>query len=392
MEITGKYNRAKVFNERIDDMTRNQIQTLLDQPFTEGASIRIMPDMHAGKGSVVGTTMTIHDKVVPNLVGVDLGCGMLCTEIKAKRIDFQRLDDVIRELVPSGMNIRETVHPYASELPLEAVRAPYKLDRALRSVGSLGSGNHFIEVNRDDQGRTFLVIHSGSRHLGVQIADHYQERAIQHMMETNDVKETIERLKTAGRQQDISTYLEAEREARKPFRDLAYVEGEDMDDYMHDVRIAQQYAAANRRAMTDVIVEAMKWNVVDQFDTVHNYIDHDAMILRKGAISAQEGERVIIPMNMRDGSLICTGKGNPDWNFSGPHGAGRIMSRSAARKRVDFKEFKRTMEGVWSTSVRPSTVDESPFVYKSMKEIVRYIEPAVSIDQVIKPLYNFKAN
>uniref|UniRef100_UPI003559F918 RtcB family protein n=1 Tax=Exiguobacterium profundum TaxID=307643 RepID=UPI003559F918 len=176
MEIKGKYNRAKVFNERIDDMTRNQIETLLDQPFTQGASIRIMPDMHAGKGSVVGTTMTIQDKVVPNLVGVDLGCGMLCTEIKAKRIDFQRLDDLIRELVPSGMNIREKVHPYASELPLEEVRAPYKLDRALRSVGSLGSGNHFIEVNRDDSGRTFLVIHSGSRHLGVQIADHYQDR------------------------------------------------------------------------------------------------------------------------------------------------------------------------------------------------------------------------
>ncbi|MCC9626298.1 RtcB family protein [Thalassospira sp. MA62] len=392
MEIKGKYNRAKVFNERIDDMTRNQIETLLDQPFTQGASIRIMPDMHAGKGSVVGTTMTIQDKVVPNLVGVDLGCGMLCTEIQAKRIDFQRLDDLIRELVPSGMNIREKVHPYAPELPLEEVRAPYKLDRALRSVGSLGSGNHFIEVNRDDSGRTFLVIHSGSRHLGVQIADHYQERAIQHMTDTHDVKEEIERLKAAGRQQDISAYLETERASRKPFRDLAYVEGADMDDYMHDVRIAQQYAAANRRAMTDVIVEAMNWNIVDQFDTVHNYIDHDAMILRKGAISAQEGERVIIPMNMRDGSLICTGKGNPDWNFSGPHGAGRIMSRSAARKRVDFKEFKRTMEGVWSTSVRPSTIDESPFVYKSMKEIVRYIEPAVRIDQIIKPLYNFKAN
>lgn len=367
MEIIGKHNRAKVFNERIDDVTQAQIQTLVDQPFTKGASIRIMPDMHAGKGSVVGTTMTIHDKVVPNLVGVDLGCGMLCTEIKAKRIDFQRLDDVIRRYVPSGMNIRDAVHPYASELPLEDVRAPYKLDRALRSVGTLGSGNHFIEVNRDEAGRTFLVIHSGSRHLGVQIAEHYQGLAVEQM-------------------------LEREGEAQKRFQDLAYVEGEVMADYMHDVRIAQQYAAANRLAMTDVIVEAMNWNVVDQFDTVHNYIDHDAMMLRKGAISARDGERVIIPMNMRDGSLICTGKGNPDWNFSGPHGAGRVMSRSAARKRVDFKEFKRSMEGVWSSSVRPSTIDESPFVYKSMKEIVRYIEPAVTIDQVIKPLYNFKAN
>jgi len=392
MEIIGKHNRAKVFNERIDDTTRAQIQTLVDQPFTQGASIRIMPDMHAGKGSVVGTTMTIHDKVVPNLVGVDLGCGMLCTEIKVKRIDFQRLDDVIRQYVPSGMNIRDMAHSYASELPLEDVRAPYKLDRALRSIGTLGSGNHFIEVNRDEAGRTFLVIHSGSRHLGVQIADHYQQVAVEHMMKTVDIRDEIERMKATGRQQDIAAYLETEREARKRFRDLAYVEGEAMEDYMHDVRIAQQYAAANRLAMTDVIVEAMNWNVVDQFDTVHNYIDHDAMILRKGAISAQEGERVIIPMNMRDGSLICTGKGNPDWNFSGPHGAGRVMSRSAARKRVDFNEFKKSMADVWSTSVRLSTIDESPFVYKSMNEIVRYIEPAVTINQIIKPLYNFKAN
>ncbi|MEW8968542.1 MULTISPECIES: RtcB family protein [Exiguobacterium] len=391
MEIIGKHNRAKVFNERMDDMTRAQLQTLVDQPFTEGATIRIMPDMHAGKGSVVGTTMTIHDKIVPNLVGVDLGCGMLCTEIKAKRIDFQKLDDVIRQAVPSGMNIREEAHDYAAKLPLEDVRAPFKLDRALRSVGTLGSGNHFIEVN-ENNGRTYLVIHSGSRHLGVQIADHYQSRAIEHMMKTTDVMEAIEQLKATGREHEISTYLETERETRKQFRDLAYVEGDAMQDYMHDVRIAQQYAAMNRLAMTDVIVEAMNWSVLDQFDTVHNYIDHDDRILRKGAISAKDGERVIIPMNMRDGSLICTGKGNPDWNFSGPHGAGRIMSRSAARKRVDFNEFKRAMSGVWSTSVRPSTIDESPFVYKSMKEIVRYIEPAVTIDQVIKPLYNFKAN
>ena len=391
MEIIGKHNRAKVFNERMDDMTRAQLQTLVDQPFTEGATIRIMPDMHAGKGSVVGTTMTIHDKIVPNLVGVDLGCGMLCTEIKAKRIDFQKLDDVIRQAVPSGMNIREEAHAYAAKLPLEDVRAPFKLDRALRSVGTLGSGNHFIEVN-ENNGRTYLVIHSGSRHLGVQIADHYQSRAIEHMMKTTDVMEAIEQLKATGREHEISTYLETERETRKQFRDLAYVEGDAMQDYMHDVRIAQQYAAMNRLAMTDVIVEAMNWSVLDQFDTVHNYIDHDDRILRKGAISAKDGERIIIPMNMRDGSLICTGKGNPDWNFSGPHGAGRIMSRSAARKRVDFNEFKRAMSGVWSTSVRPSTIDESPFVYKSMKEIVRYIEPAVTIDQVIKPLYNFKAN
>lgn len=391
MEIIGKHNRAKVFNERMDDMTRAQLQTLVDQPFTEGATIRIMPDMHAGKGSVVGTTMTIHDKIVPNLVGVDLGCGMLCTEIKAKRIDFQKLDDVIRQAVPSGMNIREEAHAYAAKLPLEDVRAPFKPDRALRSVGTLGSGNHFIEVN-ENNGRTYLVIHSGSRHLGVQIADHYQSRAIEHMMKTTDVMEAIEQLKATGREHEISTYLETERETRKQFRDLAYVEGDAMQDYMHDVRIAQQYAAMNRLAMTDVIVEAMNWSVLDQFDTVHNYIDHDDRILRKGAISAKDGERVIIPMNMRDGSLICTGKGNPDWNFSGPHGAGRIMSRSAARKRVDFNEFKRAMSGVWSTSVRPSTIDESPFVYKSMKEIVRYIEPAVTIDQVIKPLYNFKAN
>lgn len=395
VELQGKYNTAKVFTENVDDMTIGQVIELCNQPFVEGSKIRIMPDTHAGKGSVIGTTMTITDKVVPNLVGVDIGCGMNVTKlaIKAKDINFEELDAVINKHVPSGMTARSKSHRNAKEIPFDQVLAPINRDRAEKSIGTLGGGNHFIEVNEDEDGFIYLVIHSGSRNIGKTVAEYYQEVAIKRLSENRketDVK--IEQLKAEGRQAEISEFLKESKKNRPAInKALAYVEGKDMEDYIHDLTIAQQYALVNRNTMAEVILENMGWVAIEKFDTIHNYIDVENMILRKGAISAQKGEVVIIPMNMRDGSLICVGKGNPDWNFSGPHGAGRLMSRSKAKELINLEEFKETMKDVWSTSVVQSTLDESPFAYKPMDEIIQNVKESVDILKVIKPLYNFKA-
>lgn len=395
VELQGKYNTAKVFTENVDDMTIGQVIELCNQPFVEGSKIRIMPDTHAGKGSVIGTTMTITDKVVPNLVGVDIGCGMNVTKlaIKAKDINFEELDAVINKHVPSGMTARSTSHRNAKEIPFDQVLAPINRDRAEKSIGTLGGGNHFIEVNEDEDGFIYLVIHSGSRNIGKTVAEYYQDVAIKRLSENRketDVK--IAQLKTEGRQEEISEFLKESKKNRPAInKALAYVEGKDMEDYIHDLTIAQQYALVNRNTMAEVILENMGWVAVEKFDTIHNYIDVENMILRKGAISAQKGEVVIIPMNMRDGSLICVGKGNPDWNFSGPHGAGRLMSRSKAKELINLEEFQETMKDVWSTSVVQSTLDESPFAYKPMAEIIQNVKESVEILKVIKPLYNFKA-
>jgi tRNA-splicing ligase RtcB len=395
VELQGKYNTAKVFTDNVDDMTIGQVIELCNQPFVEGSKIRIMPDTHAGKGSVIGTTMTITDKVVPNLVGVDIGCGMNVTKlaIKAKDINFEELDAVINKHVPSGMTARSKAHRNSKAIPFDKVLAPINRDRAEKSIGTLGGGNHFIEVNEDEDGFIYLVIHSGSRNIGKTVAEYYQDVAIKRLSENRketDVK--IEQLKAEGRQAEISEFLKESKKNRPAInKALAYVEGKDMEDYIHDLTIAQQYALVNRNTMAEVILEQMGWDVVEKFDTIHNYIDVENMILRKGAISAQKGEVVIIPMNMRDGSLICVGKGNPDWNFSGPHGAGRLMSRSKAKELINLEEFKETMKDVWSTSVVQSTLDESPFAYKPMDEIIQNVKESVDILKVIKPLYNFKA-
>lgn len=392
--IRGKYGEAKIFTHNVDDTTIEQVTGMLNENIAVDGNVRIMPDCHAGKGSVIGTTMRIHDKVVPNLVGVDIGCGMLCTQINREGtagVDYEKLDAAIQALVPSGMSVRNQPHRLSEQIPFDQVLASFNETRARLSIGTLGGCNHFIELNTDEEDNLYLVIHSGSRNLGKTIAEHYQKLAESSQF-TVDTASIVASLKDQGREQDIQTTLvELKSQFNETNKDLAYVSGSDMDNYLHDLKIAQRYAALNRQAMTDVIVEAMGWSVTEQFDTIHNYIDLEQMILRKGAISAQAGEVAIIPMNMRDGSLIVKGKGNPDWNYSAPHGAGRIMSRSKAFKSVDLKEFEATMQDVWSSSVVESTRDESPFVYKPMEEIIRNTMDTVELLKVIKPLYNFKA-
>lgn len=394
LELRGRYNFAKVFTNNIEPEAAGQIIELLNQEFVKDSQIRIMPDTHAGKGCTIGTTMTIQNKIVPNLVGVDIGCGMEVAIIATPpdEINFEQLDETIRKYVPSGFAIRSKKHPLANQIKFGDLIAPISVYRAEKSIGTLGGGNHFIELNEWDDSRVALVIHSGSRNLGKQIAEYYQKRAYDELMSLQEKKrEIIEQLKKEGRDKEIQSTLATLKRPDIP-KDLAYVEEKSFDDYMHDMKIAQHYATLNRKAMVQEIVKHMGWTVVDGFTTIHNYIDMDHMILRKGAISAQKGERVIIPMNMRDGSLICIGKGNPDWNYSAPHGAGRLMSRSKAKANLSMEVFKETMKNVWSTSVVPETLDESPMAYKPMEEILQYTKDTVEVERIIKPLYNFKAH
>ena len=365
IELAGKYNTAKLFTDSAEPTAINQIEHLLDQSFVSGSKIRIMPDVHAGTGCTIGTTMTITDKIVPNLVGVDIGCGMETVLLKDRWIESQQLDKAIHGYIPSGFSIRREPHHYADEIDLSALRCGkhMNLDRAVLSIGTLGSGNHFIEVDKDDDGQLYLVIHSGSRNLGKQTADYYQNAAADSL----------------------------DRKGKGADRVLAYLEGRLMEDYLHDMSIIQRYADINRKAIVRELEKRVKFKIIEQFTTIHNYIDLDSMILRKGAISARAGERVLIPMNMRDGSLICIGKGNPDWNFSAPHGAGRLMSRSAAKKSITLSQFEKSMKGIYSTTVNKTTIDEAPFAYKPMEEIVSYIADTAEIAKTIKPIFNFKA-
>lgn len=397
LELTGKYNSAKVFTDNVEATAQGQIIELCNQEFVQGSKIRIMPDTHAGAGCTIGTTMTIEDKVVPNLVGVDIGCGMAVAEINiTDDINFDQLDSVVRKYVPSGFSARSKPHEYLGKLGgmLDNVVAPFNRDRAEKSLGTLGGGNHFVELNRGEDGKVYLVIHSGSRNLGKQLAEHYQDKAYDELTDvSHERQEIIDRLIAEGRQKEISGAI-ASLSRPKISRQLAYLQGQSFKDYMNDMRIAQRYAWLSREAMIAEIVKNMGWTVVEgeSFTTVHNYIDMGTMILRKGAISAQKDEKVIIPINMRDGSIIAYGKGNPDWNFSGPHGAGRLMSRSKAKQAVALADFQDTMKGVWSTSVVESTLDESPFAYKPMEEILSNVTDSLEVSKIIKPLYNFKAN
>ncbi len=365
--IKGACNEAKVFTSDLEASARDQIQTLVNQPFTAGSKIRIMPDVHAGAGSTIGTTMTVLDAVVPNLVGVDIGCGMLTSRLAEDKIDLPRLDRLIRRRIPSGHMIRKTPHEFLKNVDIDDLRCRnggkndkiLKMDRARLSLGTLGGGNHFIEGNKDENGRLYLVIHSGSRHLGLQVALFYQRVA-------------------AKKRRDLP-------------RDLACLEGQDMKDYLHDMHIMQQYAVQNRKAIADQIINEMGWQVEESFTTIHNYIDLNTMILRKGAVSASKGEKLLIPLNMRDGSLICIGKGNPDWNQSAPHGAGRIMSRTEARRTITLHDFEETMTGIYSTSVHRNTLDEAPMAYKSLDSLREYLHETADVVQHLKPIYNFKA-
>lgn len=362
LTITNTYNEAKIFTDALDAGAEGLIKAFCGCPVSEGSRIRIMPDVHAGKGCVVGTTMTITDKIAPGLIGVDIGCGISAIKVAGKRMEWQKLDKVIRERIPAGRSIRPSAHRFAEEIDLgELICQRYiQKDKAYSSIGTLGGGNHFIEIDRSEDGANWLIIHSGSRHLGVEVANYYHEAAFR------DCKGGI------------------------PY-ELAYVAGDLMTDYLHDLVIAQEFARINRMAIADEICKGMKWSVMDSFECVHNYFDPQGMILRKGAISAKENERVIIPMNMRDGCLIGIGKGNEEWNYSAPHGAGRLMSRQEARNSITLSQYKKEMKGIYTTSVSRETLDESPMAYKPMEEICSRIGDTVEVSERIVPVYNFKA-
>lgn len=397
IELKGTYNSAKIFTDTADEASLAQVRLLLNQEFVSGSRIRLMPDIHAGAGCTIGTTMTVTDKIVPNLVGVDIGCGMETALIKEKHIELQKLDKLIYEKIPSGFAIREKTHPYFDEISLEELYCyPYiNPKRAEKSIGTLGGGNHFIEADKDDEGNLYLVVHSGSRHLGVEAAQYYQEEGYKALngASKKDVRRLIEEYKLQGREKEIEAALAALKDTVKTDipKTLAYVTGELFDQYIHDMKIIQKFAQLNRQAMMREIIKGMKLHVKEQFTTVHNYIDTESMILRKGAVSAKKGEKLLIPMNMRDGSLICTGKGNEDWNQSAPHGAGRLMSRKAAKQTFTVSEFKKQMNGIYTTSVNKGTLDECPMAYKGIDDILKYIGETVEIEKVIKPVYNFKA-
>ena len=402
-EVKGKYNTAKVFTDVIDETSLKQIQLLCNQEFTAGEKIRLMPDVHAGAGCTIGTTMTIKDKIVPNLVGVDIGCGMETLVIHkdsdvAKNFSGAVLDKIIRKNIPCGFDIRKKPHDFVSEVEWNKVKGKYTKNRAILSLGTLGGGNHFIEADKDDEGNLYIVVHSGSRHAGLEIAEYYQEMAWNQLNQKTkaDLDAMIAELKATGRQSEIEEKrieMNAQIKTAIP-KDLAYVSGYLFDDYINDMKIMQHFAALNRKAMIDTIsigLRIKKEDLIEQFTTIHNYIDIENMILRKGAVSAKKGEKLLIPINMRDGSLVCIGKGNEDWNCSAPHGAGRVMSRMKAKRQLSMEEFKAQMSGIYSTTVSKATLDEAPMAYKTMDDIVNNINPTAHIEKIIKPIFNFKA-
>lgn len=387
-------NNCKVFAKTIEDEALKQIKELAECPAYAENKIRIMPDTHAGAGCTIGTTMVITDKITPNLVGVDIGCGMLCIELKERITDFPAFDKHLRKVMPSGFAIHDKavceVDLWTEGLSEMRCKNAFDLDYTLRSLGSLGGGNHFVEIDEDKDGKQWLVIHCGSRNLGVKVANHYQKLAEKQCSQPEGLNEVIAKLKAEGREKEIADTIKSMQRC-KVAKDLAYVSGQAFDDYIHDMRICQEYAFSNRMLIAERLLggrEFWNWHYIN---TIHNYIDCDNMILRKGAVSAQAGERLIIPMNMRDGSLICIGKGNEDWNQSAPHGAGRLMSRRKARETLALSSFEQSMEGIFTTSVCQDTIDEAPMAYKHTEEIIECVEDTVSIVDVIKPVYNFKA-
>ncbi len=381
LEVSGRYNQAKIFTDVVDQASIAQVIELCNQEFTVGSRIRLMPDVHAGAGCTVGTTMTITDKVVPNLVGVDIGCGMETARIREDHIELQKLDKLIYAKIPSGFAVRPAVHRYAGQIDLEELYCAKHIQmlRAEKSIGTLGGGNHFIEVDRDDEGRLYVIVHSGSRRLGLEVATYYQEEGYKVLNRTDEafLDQLIAEMKAAGRQKEIQKELKRRKSQKLAGipRQLAYVSGALFDQYIHDMKIVQRFAELNRQAMMDEIVKGMKLHVEEQFTTIHNYIDTDAMILRKGAVSAKAGEQILVPINMRDGSLLCVGKGNEDWNCSAPHGAGRLMSRGEAKQTFTVSEFKKQMDGIYTTSVGRATLDECPMAYKGMEDILENIGP-----------------
>ena len=403
IEIQGKYNIAKVFTNNVEQGAISQIIELCNQDFVKDSQIRIMPDVHAGKGCTIGTTMTLNNKVVSNLVGVDIGCGMAVAEFDYEPTEenLKQLDKVINENIFAGFNVRNKKHEYCKNINLEELHCYKYLKNTNRlnlSLGTLGGGNHFIELNKSDDGKIYLVVHTGSRNLGKQVAEYYQDLAVSHFNKLDkDIKqiriaETIKKLTEEGRVKEIGNELKkVKSEIKIPPKHLAYLEGHNFNEYLDDMKLTQMWANLNRSAIVETILKNLDIKVKRQFQTIHNYIDIDNMILRKGAVSAKEGEILIIPMNMRDGSLICSGKGNADWNYSAPHGAGRIMSRGKAKTNLTVEAFREAMTGVYTTSVGQSTLDEAPMAYKPIEEILSNIGDTVEVLDHIKPVYNFKA-
>ncbi|MGN0606651.1 MAG: RtcB family protein [Oscillospiraceae bacterium] len=395
--LNGKYNSAKVYTEIIDESAVAQIIQLCSQPVAKDSKICIMPDVHAGAGCTIGTTMTITDKVIPNLVGVDIGCGMETIKLKEKHIEVQKLDKLIYAKIPSGFDVREKPHRYLEKIDLLNLYCfdHINIDRAENSIGTLGGGNHFIEADKGSDGSIYIVVHSGSRHLGVETASYYQNEAYRRLNKSSeaDIQAVIRKMKSEGKEKQIEAEIKKLKNTKTTNipKALAYCEGDLFEKYIHDMKIVQEFAMLNRMAVMDEIVKGMGFHIAERFTTIHNYIDTDNMILRKGSVSAQKNEKLIIPINMRDGSLICTGKGNPEWNYSAPHGAGRLLSRSAAKQTYTVSEYKKQMKGIYTTSVNAQTLDECPMAYKSMSDIVDNIGDTVEINDIIKPIYNFKA-
>ena len=398
LEIKGKVNTAICYANVIEEEAIEQIRRMCDYEFTAGSRIRIMPDVHAGAGCTIGTTMTVVDKAVPNIVGVDIGCGMYTVNLGKSTLDFEKLDEAAH-YIPSGMNVWEGRQERFDLQELRCYRSLRDTKRLERSLGTLGGGNHFIEVDEAADGTKYLVIHSGSRNLGKQVAELYQRLAI----DLNKGKETyfqqrdeiIRTLKEQGRRKEIQAALEQiywdKKESTMP-EDLCFLYGEYLADYLHDVEICQRFARRNREKMAEILLERTGITGGEAFHTIHNYIDMEEMILRKGAIAAHAGEKVLIPINMRDGSVLAVGKGNEEWNYSAPHGAGRIMSRRTAKEQLSLEEYRETMKGVYTTSVNESTLDEAPMAYKSLEDIIDVIRDSVDIIDVMKPIYNFKAS
>ena len=399
-EIKGKINTAICYATVVEDEAIEQIRRMCDYPLTEGSRIRIMPDVHAGAGCTIGTTMTIIDKAVPNVVGVDIGCGMYTVRLEEKEIDFEKLD-AAAHYIPSGHNVWEGRIERFDLTGLRCYRSLKDARRLERSLGTLGGGNHFIEADKAADGTLYLVIHSGSRNLGKQVAEIYQrlavdlDKGIGEYLEARD--EIIRTYKEQGRKSEIQAALKAlkwKKEMQEPETpaDLCWLYGKYLEDYLHDVEICQSFARRNRERMAEILLERAGLTPAESFHTIHNYIDTREMILRKGAIAAHEGEKVLIPINMRDGSVLAVGKGNPEWNWSAPHGAGRIMSRTAARNGLSLEEYRETMKDVYTTSVNENTLDEAPMAYKSLADIIDVIQDTVDVVEVLKPVYNFKAS
>lgn len=404
--IFGKYTNALVYttdNEQyaIDDYARKQLQMICDHPSAAGSRIRVMPDVHPGKVGTIGLTMTVGESLMPNLVGVDIGCGMTIARIRTKGMECQKLDTVIRDNVPVGGAVRKTNHRLCDKAVLRRLHCYKAVDeaKAERSIGTLGGGNHFIEVDMAQDGTKYLVIHSGSRNLGKQVADIYQHLAVElHSGKEEYFKQRealITAYKEAGRRNEIQAALKDLKWERRDClipEDLCYLYGTYLEDYLHDVEICQQFARRNREKMAEVILERTGMTGSDAFHTIHNYIDTEEMILRKGAIAAHEGEKVLIPINMRDGSVLAVGRGNPEWNYSAPHGAGRLMSRTRAKENLSLDDYRKTMEGIYTTCVNAATLDEAPMAYKSLADIIDVIRESVDVIDIMKPIYNFKAS